>query len=117
MSKQQPLPGQHSGLRKYTSRFQGPALLVCRKCQRKLRHSGERPAASKLKKALKKLAKADPKQRPVHIIPVGCLKLCPKGAVTVCTGFDLQQTPVSLTLIRTRNDIAALYRQCVDSTS
>ncbi len=102
-----------SSLRKYSSRFKGPALLVCSKCQRKLKRSGGHTHTAQLKKTLKHLSKADPQQRRLHIIGVSCLKLCPKGAVTVCTPADLAQVPPSLTLISSREDVASLYQECI----
>ncbi len=104
-------------LRTVSSRFRGPALLVCRKCERKLRNSRDHQHVAKLRKTLKKIANSDAAGRRVHTIAVSCLKLCPKGAVTVCTQANLQQTPPTLTLIRTRQDVAELYRQCVTTSA
>ena len=63
------------------------AVLVCRKCSRKIDGGfgpdGRKPLAKALRKhlGLKKGRKA-----PVGIIEVGCLGVCPKGAVTVING-------------------------------
>jgi predicted metal-binding protein len=60
------------------------AILVCRKCSKKLDggfgHDGKRPLAKALRKYLgiKKGRKA-----PVGIVEVGCLGVCTKNAVTL----------------------------------
>ena len=110
MSKLQPRQKSSSHLRSYASRYSAGVLLVCAKCERKLRRSDEHTHLAKLGKSLRKLArKAD--VDPVHIIPVSCLKLCPKGGVAVCTQADLRCHPPSLTLIRSREDIVTLFRE------
>jgi predicted metal-binding protein len=96
-------------LRFYPSHWKGQVLLVCRKCERKLKHSDAKPL--KIKKSLKKLAKEDPNPTLLHVISVGCMDLCPKDAVTVCTQAQLAQTPPGLTIVRNAEDIAELYRQ------
>lgn len=113
MSKLEPIPTPGSSLRTYASRYTGGVLLACGKCQRKLKRAGDHTEAAKLRKSLKKLARQNGSE-PIHVIAVSCLKLCPKGAVTVCTPQNLASIPPTLTLIRTPDDIAALYRQTVD---
>lgn len=109
MSKLQLLSNPASPLRTYNSRYRSGVLLVCRKCERKLKRSGEHEHTANLKKSLRKLAKRAGTEVP-YVIPISCLKLCPKGAVTVCTQRDLASLPPSLTLIRTRTDVATLFR-------
>lgn len=61
------------------------AVLVCRKCSKKLKTGGFGPDGDKpLAKALRKHLRLD-KGRAARagIIEVGCLDLCPKRAVTV----------------------------------
>ncbi|MDF0540889.1 (2Fe-2S) ferredoxin domain-containing protein [Sphingobium sp. H39-3-25] len=68
------------------------AVLVCRKCSKKLDggfgEKGRMPLAKALRKqlALKKGRKAA-----AGIIEVGCLGVCPKGAVTVVNGSDSRE--------------------------
>jgi predicted metal-binding protein len=72
------------------------AVLVCRKCQRKLDDEGFGPKGKdRLAKAMKQAVKASPAGRgaklkgrraPVGIVEVDCLKLCPKRGVTVVSG-------------------------------
>jgi predicted metal-binding protein len=85
-------------------------VLVCSKCQRKLKGSGDHPL--KLKKELKKLAKNDPDRLKLHVISVPCMKLCPKGGVTVCTPQQFSQTPPTVTIVYTEADAASLYQIC-----
>jgi hypothetical protein len=72
------------------------AILVCRKCQKKLDDQGFGPKGDlRLAKAMKRIVKKSPAGRgaklkgrraPIGIVEVGCLKLCPKGGVTVVAG-------------------------------
>lgn len=72
------------------------ALLVCRKCQKKLGNEGFGPKGDqRLSKALIKTVKLSPAGRgarfkgrkaPVGVVEVGCLKVCPKRGVTVVDG-------------------------------
>ena len=95
--------------RLYRSRFKGQPLLVCRKCERKL--DRDDPLA-RLKKAFKKLTKADPDCTRIYTIPVSCLKLCPEGGVVVCTQAQLAQTPPSLQILRSKDDLLELFTSC-----
>ncbi len=72
------------------------AILVCRKCQKKLGDEGFGPDGDqRLSKAMTRAVKHSPAGRgakmkgrraPVGIVEVGCLKLCPKRGVTVVSG-------------------------------
>jgi predicted metal-binding protein len=99
-----------TNLRSYPARWKGLPLLVCSKCQRKLKGSAGHPL--KLKKALKKLAKNDSEQTKLHVISVPCMKLCPKGGITVCTQEQFGETPPMVTILYTEDDVAGLYEQC-----
>jgi predicted metal-binding protein len=80
---------------RYKARWRA-AILVCRKCQKKLHDQGFGPEGDqRLAKALTRAVKHSPAGRgakmkgrraPVGIVEVGCLKLCPKGGVTVVAG-------------------------------
>lgn len=70
-------------LRSWPAPWQGDVLLACRKCQKKLKKHGSSSALSKLKKLVKRRNQAYP-EAAIHVINVGCMKLCPKDAVTVC---------------------------------
>ena len=58
------------------------AALVCAKCTKKLGggfgDKGREPLAKALRKVLGKGRKA-----PIGVVPVKCLGICPKGAVTI----------------------------------
>ena len=98
-----------ANLRAYPARWNGEALLVCRKCQKKLK--GGKTAVAKLKKSLRKVSKKDPFAIRFHVIPVPCMKLCPGAGITVCTRAGLLDDPPQLTILRTRQDITALCGQ------
>jgi predicted metal-binding protein len=96
-------------LRSYPGPWKGQLLLACRKCQKKLKHGRKKVGISKLSKALKKRARHDENAPRLHVIEVPCLKLCPKGGVTVCTQRQLGQGKCSI--VRTNADVDALYKQ------
>jgi predicted metal-binding protein len=93
-------------VRSYPAPWKGQLLLVCRKCQRKLKHSGKKNGLAKLAKGLKKRARHDEDGPKLHVIQVPCLKMCPKGGVTVCTQGQLARGECSI--VRTAKDVEAL---------
>ena len=97
-------------LRTYPAPWKGQLVLACRKCQKKLRSHDGNGAAAKLKKALKSCAKHDRDSVRIRLVEVPCLKLCPKGAVAVCTQSQLGAGTCSM--IRSEDDVQALYTEC-----
>lgn len=68
-------------------------VLVCRKCSKKLDGGfgpkGDKRLAKVLRKALAEPgARAKGRKAAVGVIEVGCLDICPKGAVTTIRGGD-----------------------------
>ncbi len=108
-----PEPHQEA-LRNYPAPWKGELLLVCRKCQKKLKHDGQKNGISKLSKALKKRARHDENAVRLHVLQVPCMKMCPKGGVTVCTQRQLGRGECSI--VRSRSDVDALYQQYRGST-
>jgi hypothetical protein len=103
-----------SALRSYPAPWKGELLLVCRKCQKRLKHDGEKSGISKLSKTLKKRARQDENAPRLHVLEVPCLKMCPEGGITVCTQRQLGRGECSI--VRSRNDIDALYQLVQGST-
>jgi hypothetical protein len=101
-------------MRSYPAPWKGELLLVCRKCQKKLKHDGQRNGISKLSKALKKRARHDEHAPALHVLQVPCMKMCPKGGVTVCTQRQLGRGECSI--VRSQADVDALYQQYRGST-
>ncbi|WP_336959032.1 (2Fe-2S) ferredoxin domain-containing protein [Sphingobium aquiterrae] len=63
------------------------AVLVCRKCSKKLDGGFGEKGRSSLAKALRKqLSLKKGRKAAAGIVEVGCLGVCPKGAVTVVNG-------------------------------
>jgi predicted metal-binding protein len=72
------------------------AILVCRKCERRLGDRGFGPSgrlrlAKALRRRIRKSAdragvKAKGRLAPAGVLEVGCQKLCPRGGVTVIVG-------------------------------
>jgi predicted metal-binding protein len=89
--------------------------MVCRRCQDKLKHGGKKKGLAKLKKALKKRARQDEDGLRLYVVDVSCLKMCPKGGVTVCTQQQLAEEECSI--MRTRADVNALLMQCKEASA
>ena len=87
-------------------------LLACAKCQRKLRSEDDPAGLAKLKKTLKKQARLQGLATRLIVLPVKCLKVCPKHGVAVCTQAQLGAGQGSI--LRSTQDIALLLRACED---
>jgi hypothetical protein len=96
-----------NALQTYRIPWKGQLVLACRKCRKKLKRSD---AAAKLSKALKRRARRDEDGPKLRIIEVPCLKMCPKGGITVCTQGQLGRNECSI--VRKRADVDSLYQQC-----
>jgi hypothetical protein len=97
-------------VRTYPAPWNGQLVMVCRKCRNKLKHGGKKNKLAKLHKALRKRARRDENSPRLHVVDVSCLKLCPKGGVTVCTQQQLEDEECSI--MRTSADVDLLLLQC-----
>ena len=80
-------------------------LLVCRKCAAKGKGGGfGRDGRDTLPDALKQALRDRRKRRETRVLEVGCLGICPKGAVTVVRGA----APGEMLLVPRGMDVAAL---------
>ena len=80
-------------------------LLVCRKCGAKGKRGGFGPdGRDTLPDALKQTLRELKRRREVRVLEVGCLGVCPKGAVTVMRGG----APGEMLLVPRGMDLAAL---------
>ena len=93
-------------LRTYRAPWKGQIVLVCRKCQKKLRGSKKNKIA-RLGKVLKKQARQN--DDALRVIQISCLSVCPKGGVTVCTQPQLARNECCI--LRTPADLDALISQ------
>jgi predicted metal-binding protein len=100
-------------VRTYQAPWKGELLLVCRKCQKKLKRGGK-SSISKLSKVLKRRARHDENASRWHVLEVPCLKMCPEGGITVCTQRQIGRGECSI--VRSSDDVDALYEQYQDST-
>jgi predicted metal-binding protein len=96
-----------SGLKSYLAPWEGQIILVCQKCQKKIRHSGKKNKLGKLAKDLKKRCRREQNGPRFHVIEVSCLKVCPKGGVTVCPQNLIARNEFSI--VRSAADINALF--------
>ena len=104
-------PGE--ALRAYDAPWQGQLVLVCEKCERRLRKDREHRDTPRLRKVLKACAEESSQPIALRVLEVGCMKLCPEGGVTVCTGEQAAENPVQLSVIRTPEDVVLLYGELV----
>ena len=104
---------QRDGLRSYRAPWQGQIVLVCRKCQKKLKHADKKNGLAKLRKELKKRTRRNEEALPLRVIEVSCLKMCPKGGVTVCTQQQLGKNQCCI--VRTSADIDVLVAQAQET--
>ena len=78
-----------NGLKDHVRSNWRSAVLVCRKCSKKLDGGFGPDRDERLAKALRKhLALKKGRKGDVGIVEVGCLGVCPKHAVTVVNGAD-----------------------------
>jgi predicted metal-binding protein len=101
--------------RTYPAPWKGQLVMVCRKCQKKLKHEGKKNGLAKLHKTLKKRARQGEDGLRLYVVDVSCLNLCPKGGVTVCTQQQLEKEECSI--LRTRADVNSLLLQFRESSA
>jgi predicted metal-binding protein len=84
------------------------AILVCRKCEKKLDGGFGPDGKQRLAKALKKhLSLKKGRKASAGIVEVSCLGICPRGAVTVVNGSASRDW----LLVRPGADLDALARE------
>lgn len=66
---------------------------------------------ARLKKWFKKRGADGPS---VHVVDVPCVKLCPKGGVTVFTRSSLAHQPPGVAIARNKKDLETLYCELTD---
>jgi predicted metal-binding protein len=101
-----PIDVQAPGLNTYRAPWKGQIVLVCRKCERKMKHAGKQSSLAKLAKLLKKRTKHNEEGQRLRVVEVACMKMCPKGGVTVCTQQQLSRHECCI--VRTKADVEAL---------
>jgi predicted metal-binding protein len=93
-------------IRSLPSRWRA-SVLVCARCEKKLGGGFGGDGRKPLSKLLRKLAGGKGRKADFGVIPVKCLKICPKRAVTVVTGANPRDwlivpggTPVDEVVVR-----------------
>ncbi|MGI8772838.1 MAG: hypothetical protein ACR2JE_15540 [Acidobacteriaceae bacterium] len=98
-------------LRIYRTPWKGELVLACRKCQKRMKKHGGGGGLSKIKRWFKRRTKTDAEAPVVHVIDVPCVKLCPRGGVTIFSQRQLEHHPPAVCIARTVEDLEAFYRQ------
>ncbi len=93
-------------MRLYRAPWKGEVVFACKKCQRKLKKHGGVRALARLKSWFKRRSRDT---APVRVIDIPCVKLCPKGGVTVFTRRQLAHEPAAVAIARSEQDLEALY--------
>ena len=85
-------------------------LLACGKCQRKLKDDGDEPGLAKLRKVVKRRARAGELGIEFQVIQTKCLKVCPRKGVAICTQAQLGEGRGSI--VRSVGDVDLLLAEC-----
>lgn len=99
-----------SALRTIKAPWKGELILACNKCQRKLKKRKAGRFAS-LKKWFKKRSRSDDDSPMIRVVGIDCIKLCPKGGVTVSTQHQLATAGSEVSIVRSEADLEQLYTQ------
>jgi hypothetical protein len=86
-------------LRSYVAPWKGEIVLVCKRCQKRLRKSHRPPPFKRVKKWLRAKLREDTPETKFHIIEIPCQKICPKNGIVICGGSQLRANPVRLSVI------------------
>jgi hypothetical protein len=101
----------NDALRTYAAPWDGELVLACTKCRRKLKKKGGgAKALSNLKKWFKARSTLDEFAPNVRIVGIDCVKVCPKGGVTVTRQHQLCDEGREVSILRSKADLEALYR-------
>jgi hypothetical protein len=71
-----------NGNRTYPAPWNGRLILACKKCQKRLKKDHGPKELANLKKTFKSRNKTA--SDPLHVLPMGCVDLCPNRGVVVC---------------------------------
>lgn len=98
-------------MKNYDALWDGPLILACRRCQKRLRKSGHPPAFAKLRKWLKsRLRKDDRQKNALHVIEIPCQKICPKGGVVCMSQSQLASRPAGFCIIHSESQMESFCR-------
>jgi hypothetical protein len=98
-------------LRIYRTPWRGELVLACRKCQKKMKKRGGGGRLGKIRRWFKARTKRDGRAPAIHVLDVPCVKLCPKGGVTIFSQRQLAHHPPGVCIARTEEDLEAFYRE------
>ena len=109
-----PMSESQNALRLYPKPWKGEVVFACRKCQRRMKKRGGPGSLRKLKKWFRKRARSTPEAPAVSVIEVSCLKLCPKGGVTIFSRRQLGSQTPGVCIARSEEDLETLYCELTD---
>ena len=93
---------------------QGPVLLACEKCERRLAKEGRFRQIAQLQGALDAIAtEAQATGSGLQILQVPCMDVCPKGAMAVASGADAED----VRLVRTPADLQVVCEELLESAA
>ena len=87
----------------------GPVLLACEKCEQRLAKEGRFRQIAQMQQALDAIAdEAQANGSGLRILPVGCLDICPRGAMAVARSAERGRGPAETFIVRTPEDLKAV---------
>jgi hypothetical protein len=101
-------------LRSYKAPWRGELILACSKCQKKLRKQKGLKIFANLKKWFKTRSKSDVDAPEVKVVGIGCVKMCPKGGITIARQQQLCEAGGEVSIIRSEADLDGLYTLIAD---
>lgn len=104
-------------LRIYRAPWKGELVLACKKCQRKIRKHDGPGALGKISRWFRRRTKENPDAAPVRVIEIPCVKLCPKGGVTIFSQRQLAHQPSGVCIARSEEDLEAFYQLLIPAAS
>ncbi len=94
-------------LRSYPAPWKGELLLYCTKCTKKLKKS--KNGGLNVRKWMKARARKEDHLPKPRVLGIPCVKMCPKGAITVATQDQLGRSPAEVSIVRSEADLEVLY--------
>jgi hypothetical protein len=88
----------------YPAPWQGKLILACKKCQKRLKKDGGPKALANLKKTIKSRNRQG-SGNPLHVLPMGCVDLCPAKGVVICIPAEADN---QLRILWSSDDLEAL---------
>lgn len=102
-------------LRLYPTPWKGESVFACLKCQRKLKKGKGPKALRKIEKWFRKRSAGSAERRPVNVVDISCVDLCPKNGVTIFSARQLIGPRPTLCIARSESELEQIYCELTDA--